>query len=217
MTLDNNNWLSDMGFQTVRARDLLARPLAIRNTLGVYMVLISAADKIFSDAGISGAEVLRSWRVDNYQLVYIGEGVAMRSRAMQHISGTIRDSSAREFLLSIQHASRALWCDEETTLIEMERRLSSFLIANAYIAFRSGGFVRDIEKDLIKRTGSPFNVTGNSKSAILPQLKVLREKFRGHLRATVQRHHRAAMPPSAWLLRANHFAGSPTQSTNPLS
>jgi len=217
MTINANGWLDDLDFQIVSAKDLLASPRAMRDTLGVYMILLSAADQIFTCAGLSGAEALRSWNVGNHQLVYIGEGIGVRSRAMQHLTGTIRDSSARELLLSLQFSSQVLWPEGSSSLIEMEQRLTSFLIENTYFAFRYGGYVKDAERELIQRTASPFNTAGNAKSPLLAQLKVLRDQFRAHLRATGQRHHRAAMPASAWLLRTNHLAGSPTQSTNPLS
>lgn len=217
MMINANGWLDDLGFQVVSAKDLLSFPRVMRDTLGVYMILLSAADKLFTAAGISGAETLRSWSAGNYQLVYIGEGVGVRSRAMQHLAGTIRDSSAREFLLSLQFVSSVLWPAGSYSLAEMEQRLTSFLIENTNVAFRYGGYVRDAEKELIQRTASPFNTAGNLMSPLLSQLKVVRKQFREHLRATGQRHHREPMPASAWLLRANHFAGSSTQSTKPLS
>jgi hypothetical protein len=217
MTISANGWLDDLGFQIVSGKDLLISPKVMRDTLGVYMIFLSAADQVFTAAGLSGAEALRSWSVGDFQLVYIGEGIGVRSRAMQHLAGTIRDSSVRESLLSLQFLSSVLWPEGSSSLTELEQRLTSFLIENTYIAFRYGGYVRDAERELIQRTASPFNTVGNSGSPLHSQLKVLRKRFREHLRATGQRHHRASMPASAWLSRANHFAGSPTQSTKPLS
>ena len=186
--------------------------------MGVYMLFLLDADQILSRAGLSETSVLIPWSVSGHQHVYTGEGVAMRSRALLHLCGTIRDSSVREFLLSLQFAKGVLWSASNETLFAMEDRLTKWLVENSYVAFRSCGYVGDVEKDLIRRMPSPFNTTHNSKSPFLPRLRAERQKLREHLEATEQKHHRVTMSPSAWLLRANHLAGlASSQSTKPLS
>jgi len=214
----NASWLKDEGFQGLSAKHLLVNPQAVRDTMGVYMIFLLDADKILSCAGPSETNILIPWSVSGHRHVYTGEGAAMRSRALLHLCGTIRDSSVREFLLSLQFSKNVLWPASSETLFAMERRLTGWLIENSYVAFRACGYVGDVEKDLIRRMPSPFNIAHNSKSPFLPSLKAERQKFRDHLETTRQKHYRVPMPPSAWLLRANHLAGlASSQSTKPLT
>jgi hypothetical protein len=212
------NWLGDEGFQAISAKHLLAEPHAVCDTMGVYMIFLRGADKILSCAGMLGTNILIPWAVSGHQHVYTGKSSgAMRSRALHHLCGTIRDSSVREFLLSMQFSERVLWASGDDTLVAMERRLTNWLVENAWVAFRACGHVSDVEEELIRRMPSPFNVTHNSKCPFHPSLKAEREKLRSHLRVTHQKHHRVSMMPSAWLVRTNHLGGVPSQSTKPLS
>jgi hypothetical protein len=194
----------------------------VRDTMGVYMILILGADAILARAGFSESHLLTPWSHQNYQHVYTGESIGIRSRLRLHLCGTVRDSPVRELLLAYQFSDAALWPVSDENLDKLESRLNKWLLENALIAFRVGGYVRDVEKDFIQRLPSTLNTKGNSDSPFLPLLKKKRKAFRDYLKATGQVRHCTVKPCSAWLVgsTAHHLLGDPSQSiqsTNPLS
>jgi hypothetical protein len=181
-------------------------------TMGVYMILLADADKLFDRAGSPDTDQLAQWSILQHQHVYTGESVAMRSRTLLHLGGTFRDSGVREFLLALQYTHGLLWSSRGERVSEWELHLTEWLSDNAWVAFRACSYVRDVEKGLVKRMPSPFNIRGNSKSNLMRHLRAERDKFRQHVKETGQFPHRAAKSRSAWLVghTANHLAGTPT-------
>lgn len=229
MSGDADMWLAKEGLAALHVKDLIRTTEAVPNQMGVYMVFLPDVDKLLSRAGFDRTDVVAQWSVYGHQHAYTGEGIGIRSRALLHIFGTICDSTLRESLLSLQFTTGVLWDGEpHGHLLAMEQKLTRWMVDNAWLAFRSCSYCKDVEADLISRMPSPFNLTHNSKSPFRSSLKKHREKFRDHLRNTGQRYNKVPMPPLAWLkradhlvsrwLRANHLAGLlPTQSTSPLS
>jgi hypothetical protein len=212
-------WLEREGFAVLHAREFTPVPERVRDTMGVYMILISGVDELLSRAGLPLPVDLTNWSVSGHQHIYTGESVGMRSRALLHLCGTARDSVVRETLLALQHHNQGIWPEGIEKLDGLEARLTAWLGDNALVAFRACDYVRDVERDLIARMPSPFNTRDNRKNALAPYLKALRKQFRSHLKATDQIRHRSAQPRSAWLVdRArDHLLGNPLDTTSPRS
>jgi hypothetical protein len=213
----NSDWLLREGFTALPAARFLSAPEQVRDTMGVYMVLLRGIVDFLAGSGLPNVDALLPWSVQDYVHCYTGESVAMRSRALLHLCGTVRDSAVREFLLALQVADEAIWPGSDENLIEMEAKLSKWLSMNALVAFRPCGYVQDVEKDLIVRMPSPFNIRGNVTNPLARALKAKRNTLRAHLRETGQLHHREPRPPSAWLVgqTMKYFCGEPAKLTRP--
>ncbi|HEV2561557.1 MAG TPA: hypothetical protein VGT78_05395 [Rhizomicrobium sp.] len=203
------NWPRCEKFEIFRASEFLSAPEKIRNTVGVYMILLQGADKMLERVGLPQTDLLTPWSLINHQHVYTGLSVAISSRALLHLRGTVQDSAVRETLLALQFGHEILWDGRDVDLDVWERRLNRWLAANALVAFRVCDDARKAEKDLIGRLPSPFNTDKNRNSPHVPFLAEKRHQFRQHLEATGKVRHRDVKSPSKWLLdaTANHLAG----------
>jgi hypothetical protein len=193
-------WLHEEGFNLVAARDLVSAPEQVRNRMGVYLILIKDVVALFNRAELSYSDSVSQWSVDGYQQVYVGEGVSVRSRAMFHLQGDLGNSAVREFLLALQFIKGAVWGASNTERREeAEARLDEWLLHNTAIAFQHCAFAGDVERDLIRRLPSPFNVRHNERTPLLSSLIDARDGYRRHLKVTDQRPPRLLKQPSAWL------------------
>lgn len=192
-------WLREEGFKLVAARDLIDAPQQVKNRMGVYLVFIKGADKIFQRAGLPDAGDVSYWSVGDYHQLYVGEGVSVRSRAMYHLHGDVSNSAVREFLLSLQFARGVIWRATTECRESAEARLDEWLLENAAIAFKNCAFAGDVERDLIRQFPSPFNVRHNARTPLLSALIDIRDGYREHLAVTGQRPARSYKSPSAWL------------------
>jgi hypothetical protein len=214
-----NDWIEREGFVAISAEHLLERPAEIRDAMGVYMIFLRNVGSIFARSSISRIERISSWSVGDHQHCYTGESVAIRSRAILHLCGSVRDSGVREILLALQHADNAIWPDRDENLNVLEMKLTGWLTENAIVAFRPCSYVRDVERDLISRMPSPLNLRGNTKSLFASALKAKRDNFRAHLKTTGQIPQSEPMTRSERLAgrTTNHLAGEPSEFTRPCS
>jgi hypothetical protein len=209
------SWAESSGFRVLSAREFLRAPEQVRDTMGVYMILLSRAGEILSRAGLRDIAGLAAWTVSGHQHVYTGESIGVRSRVLTHLVGTVRDSAVREILLALQFSNAALWSYENENLEDLEAKLTDWLSVNAMVAFRACNYVRDVERDLISRMPSPFNTKDNRKNTLAPHFKALRLGLRSHLQATGQFRHRERRPRAGWLIgrTRDHLAGEPSHVT----
>lgn len=199
---DHKHWLRRERFRIFTATEFLRNPTQVRNCIGVYAILIRNADALLSCAGLPDIGVSR-WYLLDHQHVYTGSSIAMRSRALHHIAGTITDSAVRDSLLALQYRNEVLWTGKECRLSTWESQLTEWLSNNAFVAFRPCEWeVYKVERDLIERLPSPFNTDGNRESRIIAPLAEIRAQFHDHLNTTGQTPQRSAQSPSEWLMGA---------------
>ena len=195
--------------------DFLANPGQIRNTVGVYVFFLRDLSKLFTRAGVSPGASLSGFSVDGCEHAYTGRSVAMRSRALLHLCGSLQDSAMREGLLALHLSGTALWeSDNNAELSVWEEKLTEWLAQNTIVGFRlceRVGEVTKVEQNLIARLPSPFNTEYNRDSPFVVALSGSRAVLRTKLQNAGQLPHRKAKRPSEWLLGATsrHLAGLP--------
>ena len=214
----SSNWLTREGFSYLPAVQFLKQPEQVRDTMGVYMIFIAGLCDLLARVGLPISGDLATWTIGLHVHAYTGESVAIRSRVLLHLRGTVRDSGVRESLLSFQFSHGALWRSDSNRRTRLEERLNQWLAERAMVAFQPCSYIRDVERSLIGRMPSPLNTSSNTDRAMRHALTASRKRFRDHLRATGQYPHRRNNAPSAWLVEgtANHLAGEPMNPTRPL-
>ncbi len=221
---DHRHWLRRERFKLMRATDLLSNPEQVRNTVGVYIFLIAGLDRVLRRAGFPEQEqALVKWSFGEYRHAYTGRSAAMRSRAIHHLAGEVRDSGVRQNLLALQFCYGVLWEPCELVLDHWETRLTHWILENSIVAFRPCervGEVALVEAQLIARLPSPFNTEGNRSSPLTEPLAQMRAQFWAHVRASGQLRPRKPLMASKWLLESTrtHLPGLPSRHmTNPRS
>lgn len=147
---------------------------------GVYALLLRGADRALRSAGYAAAVRCQPWNVDGYIHLYTGESYNLRGRIQEHLAGTPGQSgSFQPTLLALQYAHTSLWepADVEDE-DEMVSRLHGLLSSNLLIAFKRTALCGDVEADIIRRSGSPLNITARPADAFTRTLKNLRQEFR---------------------------------------
>jgi hypothetical protein len=209
---DAKHWLRRERFRFFTASDFLGEAAQVRNTVGVYVIFLRNISTLLSRVGFPETRELTKWSLKDCQHVYTGLSVAMRSRAITHLRGDVRDSGVRQNLLALQFCDSILWDKDDLILPVWENRLSEWLVTNALVGFRvceAVGEVQKIEAELIQRLPSPFNTEGKRTSPLVAILSQKRETFRQHLVTTQLLPRRQPRRPLQWLLgpTANHLAG----------
>ncbi|HEX4160256.1 MAG TPA: hypothetical protein VHY79_17460 [Rhizomicrobium sp.] len=213
---DAKHWLRRERFKFFTAGSFLGAATQVRNTVGVYVIFLRNISTLLSRAQLPDTHELRKWSLRDCQHVYTGLSVAMRSRAVTHLCGDVRDSGVRQNLLALQFCDSLLWDKDDLNLPVWEGRLSEWLVINALVGFRiceAVGEVQKIEAELIQKLPSPFNTEGNRTSSLVASLSQKRESFRQHLITTQMLHRRRPKRPLQWLLgaTANHLAGEQSE------
>jgi hypothetical protein len=89
--------MSKEGFSMLSAQEFLSNPDIVRDTVGVYAILVQNAESVLCRAGLPHSNILPVWVVDSYDHIYTGESVGIRSRLLHHLIGSIRESKFSPF------------------------------------------------------------------------------------------------------------------------
>lgn len=172
-------WRDDFIFMP--AGEFLAGTDQVPDGPGVYALFISDEEDLVRAAGFVDEE-LPLWREGGASHVYTGETYGLRSRLLQHLSGTLKGSNLRETLLALHHALNRLAtetsAEKENERAQAEAQLSQWLAEHAVIGFKTCGYVKDVEVAILKATASPLNLARPNPTAFTRRVSGLLDRFR---------------------------------------
>jgi hypothetical protein len=165
------------GFTFLSAQQFVADPSLIFDNIGVYVILLHGGLQVLRAAGYSPDVHGVPWRIGEYDHMYTGETVGVRSRLLHHAVGTCRTSNFRHTLLAVNALETTFLGKEVGDPGANELKLSKWLTRRALFGFKRCKFVADVEEDLIQRSGSPLNIRGRGDHPFAKSLSAMRKKF----------------------------------------
>lgn len=190
-------WREDWTFLSADA--FLSDPEAVPNGTGVYALFTRDEAQLLSASGYVEKDDLPLWLHDGASHIYTGETYGIRGRLLEHLTGSVRESTLRETLLAVQFALGLVQrapAEDERALVE--GNLSDWMRQNIVIGFKSCGYVRDMERIILSATASPMNLVRPNPSEFTKALHEHRRGFREQvtkawpeiIRPTIRRRRR---------------------------
>ena len=152
-------WRSNLTFLSAEA--LLTEDFRnVPQEAGVYMIFLRGGRELLEGAGLSPTRSDTLWTEEGAEHAYTGETYHLPTRLRAHLTGNIWASPLRKSLLAVQHQLGQLQrlSSEEEERDATERQLSDWLSKQAVIAFKSCGYVKDVEDVILNETASPLNI-----------------------------------------------------------
>lgn len=170
------------GFTFISINDFLDDPKQVPDGPGVYALFMTRPQELLPQAFL-GASASQTWQVEHYTHMYTGESYGLRSRILQHVGGTIQDSNLRETLLALLYANGSLTLDMEPAQQQQqaEQELNAMLKEQCLLGFKSCGYCRDVERNILNAVDSPLNVARSNPSMTTQMLKAVRAQFRSEV------------------------------------
>lgn len=158
--VDTHGRLLKERFSALPASALVACPSSVIDTTGVYAILLLDADVVLARIGYNTGVDGKLWSIGKYGHVYTGEGAGVCGRLLDHLSGTVRDSTFRESLIALQAATGAIWDNSDPLHADLiaEEILTEWLSEKALVAFKHCNLIGEVERDLLQRSPSPLNI-----------------------------------------------------------
>ncbi len=168
LTYDDFKWMPASSFAS-KAPD-------IPNTPGVYLLLIRNGEAIVDEVGYRSLGGAAVWSRAGWAHLYTGCSSTLRVRIKRHLHSDARQSTFRQTLLALNDYSDAL--NAIGVPFDLERPsevvLTEWLKNHCLIGFAEVADETQAEGEFLRRTASPLNIVGRSRSPFASRLVAIR-------------------------------------------
>lgn len=172
----SKTWMKDFNF--VVASDFIHDPTIVDAGPGVYVVCLRDGADYPLEIVQEATRIPAPWTADASAVLYTGESYGLRSRLLEHFTGDVKVSNLRHTLLAVHwRKAKEGGLPVKPDRAAAEAATTDWMTSNLTIGFKSCGYVKEVEREILYALPTPLNVQRPNPNALTRQIKAMRSEF----------------------------------------
>lgn len=161
--------------------EVIKNPELLPEGGGIYAILIKDGARLLEASGYFDLEDATPWEWHQFDHLYTGETQSLRTRLRRHLEGDIRVSTLRKTLIALERTFRAVTYVGGKFARDQhpELALDDWMQDQVVIGFKECWMPIDAERDLLRRSPSPLNISGRRSRPYSKRLMNARSQLVG--------------------------------------